>query len=86
MKPKLEIAGCCRDCTITWPIKDGPAVTKLCPLHAAAPALLAACQAMLEAADELMTEFISKKRATDWGIVNGAMVDAANAIAKAKSK
>ena len=30
----------------------------------------------IAAADELMTEFISKKRACDWGVVNQAMLDA----------
>ena len=45
--------------------------------------LLAACREMLKAADELMTEFISKKRACDWGIVNQAMLDAGAAIRKA---
>jgi hypothetical protein len=52
-------------------------------LIAAAPDLLEACRAMLQAADELMTEFISKKRATNWGVVNSAMVGAGAAIRKA---
>jgi hypothetical protein len=57
-----------------------------CPLHAAAPELLEACKDMLKATDELMTEFISKKRAADWGVINQAMVDAGKAIAKARGK
>lgn len=56
-----------------------------CPLHAAAAEMLAACKAMLKAADELMTEFVSKKRAADWGVINEAMMAAAAAIAKAKA-
>ena len=30
-----------------------------------------------QACDELMTEFISKKRAANWGIINSAMYDSA---------
>jgi hypothetical protein len=49
-------------------------------------ALLEACRATLKAMDELMTEFVSKKRAADWGVIHGAGVAAAKAIAKAEGQ
>lgn len=49
----------------------------------AAPKLLDACRAMVKAADELMTEFVGKKRAANWGVINQAMVDAGRAIKEA---
>lgn len=64
-------------------ICQGPDAKANAALIVAAHDAVAACAAMLQAADELMTEFISKKRAADWGIINGAMVDAARTIAKA---
>jgi hypothetical protein len=34
------------------------------------------------AVDELMTEFVSRKRAADWGVINSAGVAAQAALAK----
>ena len=72
-------------------IKSGPCGCRsshfgitYCPLHGAAPALLEACRDMLKAANELMTEYVSKKRAANWGVINQAMVDASAAIRAAK--
>ena len=53
-------------------------------LIAAAPELLTALREMVKAVDELMTEFISKKRAADWGVINHAGVLAGLAIRKAR--
>lgn len=39
-----------------------------------------AIKGLLKACDELMTEFVSKKRAADWGVINDAMVAGAAAI------
>ena len=58
----------------------------LCPLHAAALAMLEALDAVLDANDELMTEYISKKRAANWGVINDAGVKARAAIAQAKGE
>lgn len=55
-------------------------MSKRCPLHAAAPALLEACEVLQEAVEELLSEFVSKKRAADWGIINDAGVKASRAI------
>ena len=33
-------------------------------------------RALKAACNELMTEFVSRKRAADWGVINDAMVDA----------
>lgn len=49
----------------------------------AAPDMAKALEAMMAAVDELMTEFISKKRAANWGVINHAMVDATKALQKA---
>ena len=57
-----------------------------CHAHAAAPELLAACKAMMRAADELLTEFISKKRAANWQVINEAMVEAGRAIQAAEKE
>lgn len=53
-------------------------------LYDASPALLEACKDMLKAADELMTEYVSKQRAANWGVINQAMVDASAAIRAAR--
>lgn len=50
----------------------------------AAPALLEALEAQGKAVNELMTEFISKKRAANWGVINDAGVTARAAIAQAR--
>jgi len=49
-------------------------------LSAVNAALLEALEMALRAADELMTEFISKKRAADWGVINDGLVAAGKAI------
>jgi hypothetical protein len=59
---------------------------EFCPLHKAAPELLAALKDMFKAADEVAAEFIQNKRAAKWGIINDAYVKAERAIAKATSK
>lgn len=46
--------------------------------------LLEALEAMGLAVEELLTEFVSKKRAADWGIINEAGIKAGRAIAKAR--
>lgn len=46
--------------------------------------LVGALEAMLAAENELMIEFVSKKRAAKWGIINDAGVKAAKALSKAK--
>lgn len=43
-------------------------------LFAAAPEMAKALRATMQAADELMTEFVSKKRAANWGVINDALV------------
>ena len=48
--------------------------------------LRAAGRQMLKAADELMTEFVSKKRAADWGVINGAMVAMTDALRTTEKK
>lgn len=48
--------------------------------------LLSALEGMVRVADELMTEFVSKKRAADWGVINDNMVAAGRAIRDAKVK
>jgi hypothetical protein len=53
-------------------------------LIAAAPDLLAALKDMFKAADEVAAEFIQKKRAAKWDIINDAYVKAERAIAKAE--
>lgn len=50
----------------------------------AAPDLLAACKLMNDAVEELLTEYVSKKRATNWGVVNEAGVASSSAIRKAE--
>lgn len=37
---------------------------------------------LADAVDELITEFISKKRAAKWGVINGALVDGAKLVHK----
>jgi hypothetical protein len=51
-----------------------------CPTHAAAGEMKEALKGMLAAAEELLAEFASKKRAADWGVVNDAMMAASRAI------
>ena len=46
---KLHIEGCCRDCSVKWPIKDGGPVVVLCPLHAQAEAVREALEKLCEA-------------------------------------
>jgi hypothetical protein len=41
---------------------------------------------MFKAADEVAAEFIQKKRAAKWGIINDAYVKAERAIAKAEGE
>lgn len=48
--------------------------------------LLAALEGMAKVVDELLTEFVSKKRAADWGVINDNMVAAGRAIRAAKER
>ena len=51
--------------------------------------IIAVLKGLESACNELMTEFVSKKRAADWGIINDALVasvKARAAIAKAEGK
>lgn len=48
--------------------------------------LLEACKAAEKVADELMTEYVSKKRAANWGIINSGLCKVAAAIRKAEGK
>jgi hypothetical protein len=57
-----------------------------CPTHATAPEMASALREMLKAADELMTEFVSKKRAANWGVINAAMVAASALLARTERK
>ena len=50
-------------------------------LLATARRLRDAGQGTMKALDELMTEFVSKKRAADWGVINDAMVAMGKALA-----
>ena len=47
--------------------------------------LAATIKALLDACNELMTEFVSKKRAADWAIINDAMVEGGKALKELKS-
>lgn len=42
--------------------------------------LKTAGRAMQKAVDELLTEFVSKKRAANWGIINDALVQMGTAL------
>lgn len=44
--------------------------------------MLAALKGMFKASDEIAAEFIQKKRATDWGIVNEAYLGASEILRK----
>jgi len=55
-------------------------------LIAAAPDLLEALRGMEKASEEIAVEFIERKRATNWAVVNDAYVAAARAIAKAEGR
>ena len=44
-------------------------------------ALVAACELVTPAIDSLLTEYVSKTRATDWGLVNNCLVQVRNALA-----
>lgn len=46
------------------------------------PELIETLKNLLLACNELMTEFVSKKRAADWGLINDAMVEGQKAIAE----
>lgn len=51
-------------------------------LIAAAPELADALRATIKAVEELMTEYVSKKGAANWGIINDAMCQASTLLAK----
>lgn len=43
------------------------------------------CEALrgaIAASDELMTEYVSRKRAADWGVINDGLVKAGRALAE----
>ena len=52
----------------------------------AVPDLVGALKEMFKASDEIAIEFIQKKRATNWGVVNQAYVAAEAAIRKANMR
>lgn len=49
-------------------------------------ALVKACKGLQKACDELLTEFVSKKRAADWALINDALVQAGLAIKSASAE
>ena len=51
-------------------------------LIAAAPETPGALRDLMKAIDELLTEFVSKKRAANWGVINDAMVKANGLLAR----
>lgn len=44
----------------------------------------AAVKGAIAAANELMTEFVSKRRAADWGIINDGLLKAERFVKRAK--
>jgi hypothetical protein len=46
--------------------------------------LMRALEGQSKAINELMTEFVSKKRAADWGVINDAGVEAGLALRAAQ--
>jgi hypothetical protein len=46
--------------------------------------LMTACGALMLAVDELLTEFVSKRRSARWGVINEALLSASAALTKAR--
>jgi len=86
MQPDEDVAVADCGCTLyrSGKTNDDPLFV-FCPLHLQAAFMQEALRDMLKAADELMTEFMSKKRAANWGIINDAMVAAEKCLRTSKS-
>lgn len=80
----------CSDCCDAAPTIDENKAPKLrirlCRKHSATDDLITAIGNMQKAVEELLTEFVSKKRAAKWDIINNAGVAAQSAIAKSGAK
>lgn len=79
----------CDDCRVEW---DGATDARrkyqieFCPLHAAAEKMLKALKMQPKAISSLMGELGNRGPATDWGLVNDALLAAAAAVNAAEPK